>query len=220
MYLHTLKQEVVSAKTIGAVVMNCNPFTFGHQYLIQTAYSMVDFLYIFIVEEDVSEFTFEERFHLAKANLSQLPNVKILPSGQYIISKITFPEYFKKETMQTDGTVSPANDAHIFARYIAPLLSIKIRFVGEEPTDTVTLRYNEAMKAIFPDYGIHVVEIPRLLLASGIPVSATQVRKFIQEGNVAACRDYLPNTTYEFVNKNFSELVKRMTIKRENSIAQ
>ena len=35
--------------TVGAIVMNCNPFTMGHRYLIETAASQVDRLYVFVL---------------------------------------------------------------------------------------------------------------------------------------------------------------------------
>lgn len=47
---------------IGAIVMNCNPFTYGHQYLIETAARLVNLLYIFVVEEDKSIFPFSQRY--------------------------------------------------------------------------------------------------------------------------------------------------------------
>ena len=37
---------------IGGVVMNCNPFTLGHRYLIEQSLNQVDYLYIFVVEEE------------------------------------------------------------------------------------------------------------------------------------------------------------------------
>ena len=34
---------------IGAIVMNCNPFTYGHEYLIDIASKLVDLLFVFVV---------------------------------------------------------------------------------------------------------------------------------------------------------------------------
>lgn len=56
-YLDSLKKYRVQGyedKKIGAIVMNCNPFTLGHRYLIETASKQVDTLYIFVVEENKS----------------------------------------------------------------------------------------------------------------------------------------------------------------------
>ena len=45
----------------GVVVMNANPFTLGHQYLLQQAASQVDHLFVIPVKEDVSAFPYSER---------------------------------------------------------------------------------------------------------------------------------------------------------------
>lgn len=52
---------------IGSIVMNCNPFTLGHRYLVEEASRQSDLLYIFVVEEDKSDFPFEDRFNMVKA---------------------------------------------------------------------------------------------------------------------------------------------------------
>jgi len=53
-------------ETVGAIVVNANPFTLGHRYLIETASRQVDRLLIFVVENDVSRFPFQDRFRLVK----------------------------------------------------------------------------------------------------------------------------------------------------------
>lgn len=50
----------------GAIVMNCNPFTKGHRYLIEQALKTVEYLYIFVVEEDKSYFKFQDRLKMVK----------------------------------------------------------------------------------------------------------------------------------------------------------
>ena len=50
------KERFPAELYIGAAVMNCNPFTLGHRYLIEKALQYVNGLYIFVVEEDVSYF--------------------------------------------------------------------------------------------------------------------------------------------------------------------
>src|SRR6185369_1032961 len=44
----------------GAVVVNCNPFTYGHRYLIESAAREVDHLYVFVVKEERSIFPFAD----------------------------------------------------------------------------------------------------------------------------------------------------------------
>ena len=50
-------------------------------------------------------------------------------------------------------------DLDLFARHIAPALGATVRFVGSEPQDPLTARYNALMQELLP---LKVVEIPRL----------------------------------------------------------
>lgn len=132
-YIKYLKEEKVQTDgVVGCIVMNCNPFTFGHLYLIEKACTYVDILYIFCVEEDESIFKFNERFDLLIENTKHLKNVKVLKSGKYIISFLTFNSYFLKENYQ-DIIIDATCDLEIFCKYIAPILNISIRFAGTEP---------------------------------------------------------------------------------------
>ncbi|MDE7017657.1 MAG: adenylyltransferase/cytidyltransferase family protein, partial [Lachnospiraceae bacterium] len=113
---------------VGSIVMNCNPFTNGHRYLIEQALQKVDFLIIFVVEEDRSIFSFAERFAMVSDGIENLDNVMAVPSGPFILTKTTFPEYFIKAE---DGELveNVENDIRLFAERIAPHLNIKCRFV-------------------------------------------------------------------------------------------
>lgn len=163
----------------GSIVMNCNPFTYGHRYLIEEALKRVDFLIVFVVEEDKSLFTFAERFAFVKAGTADLSRVMVVPSGQFILSQTTFPEYFIK-VADEDIIQNVERDITIFAEQIAPRLHITCRFVGEEPEDEVTNEYNLAMKRILPEHGISVVEIPRKRNGKSI-ISASKVRRSLEE---------------------------------------
>ena len=196
-FLTMLEKEKVSAKNSGAIVMNCNPFTLGHRYLIEAALREVDFLYVFVVEEDRSEFSFEDRFSLVKAGCSDLDNIKILPSGEYMISMTTFRDYFQKEAVQKSVAVAPVADIKLFAQTIAPLLGIKKRFAGTEPFDTLTATYNRAMAEILPSFGIEFIEVPRLTTEDGEIISASTVRDLMKHGRLQECRKFLPATTWE-----------------------
>ena len=197
-YLLQLSKERVNYKNIGAIVMNCNPFTKGHMYLIEQALKQVDFLYVFVVEEDLSEFSFKDRFNMVQKNCERFTNVKVLPSGRYMISTFTFADYFNKDDLQ-DKNIMPAKDVNLFGQSIAPCLNIKIRFVGEEPLDNVTRQYNEAMKQILGECGVKVIEMPRLKLPSGEFVNATKVRHLLHEGNIQATAPYLTEETYRYI---------------------
>lgn len=178
---------------IGSIVMNCNPFTYGHRYLIEKALETVDCLIIFVVEEDLSVFSFVERFAMVCEGVADLKNVMVVPSGPFILSNMSFPEYFIKETSE-DISRHVEQDITTFAEVIAPQLGIKYRFVGEEPEDGVTERYNQAMKKILPQYGIKLVEIPRKTI-NGKYISASFARKYMDENDDAKLAELLPATT-------------------------
>ena len=182
---------------IGSIVMNCNPFTFGHRYLIEQALKMVDFLIIFVVEEDKSLFTFDERFAMVYEGVADLENVLVVPSGLFILSQTTFPEYFVKEADE-DLVGNIENDITLFAEKIAPHLNIRYRFVGEEPEDVVTNEYNLAMKRIFPKYDIEFVEIPRKQ-QDGKYISASAVRKCLEDNNMSDLKKLVPKSTVRVI---------------------
>ncbi|MBR1496436.1 MAG: adenylyltransferase/cytidyltransferase family protein [Oscillospiraceae bacterium] len=183
--------------SIGAIVMNCNPFTLGHRYLIEEAAARVDFLIIFVVEAEESMFQFDERFAMVRAGTSDLPNVKVVPSGDLILSKLTFPEYFAKATDEA-LLQNTENDIILFAERIAPRLNITCRFVGEEPEDQVTNAYNTTMKKILPRYGIKLVELPRKEI-EGRPISASRARECLERNDWDQLRQFLPESSLRII---------------------
>ena len=184
---------------IGAVVMNCNPFTYGHKYLIDVASKLVDLLYIFIVEENKSIFSFEDRFLMVRDGTREYNNIILLNSGEFMISSITFPGYFLKEK-PTEKCYDDFLDLKIFAHYIAPSFGINIRFVGEEPFDKVTKQYNSDMKLVLKTVGIDVIEIPRKKVDHKI-ISATAVRELFKNKNYNLLKEYVPRTTMKYLLK-------------------
>lgn len=185
--------------TIGAAVMNCNPFTKGHRYLIETAAKECDHVYIFVLSEDKSEFSAIDRMNMVKLGTADLPNVTVLPTGPYLISSATFPTYFLKDREQA-GTVQCLLDIDIFCKYYAPKFSITRRYVGTEPLSPMTNQYNQALLAALPEKGIEVRQIPRLEQGD-IPVSASAVRAAMNAGDTETLRRLVPETTYQYLLK-------------------
>lgn len=185
------------SKRIGAIVMNCNPFTNGHLYLIEQSRKQVDFLYIFVVEENKSYFSFEDRYRLVKDNCSHMDNVMVLPSGRFIISTETFPDYFIKNELQ-EVQIDPSLDVELFGKEIAPVLNIKTRFLGTEPIDKVTAQYNDSLKQLLRNFNVEVVEIQRICVDDTI-VSASFVRKEIQNRNFEKLKEFVPSYTYQYI---------------------
>lgn len=180
--------------TCGSIVMNCNPFTKGHRYLIELAASQVERLYVFVVQEDKSFFKYDDRFDMVRQGTSDLKNVVVVSSGKFIISSLTFPEYFMKDYVK-EKNFDVSMDVETFCKYIAPPLKIKKRFAGEEPFDPVTKNYNENMSRILPKYGMEFCEIPRLALDEKRVVNATEVRRLLKERNFETIKEYVPETT-------------------------
>jgi len=186
---------------VGCIVMNANPFHLGHEYLVEYAASRVQKLFVMVVSEDKSDFTFAERFELVKRGTEQFPNVEVLPSGNFVISQQTFSGYFNKENLQ-NVTVDSTDDVKIFAEEIAPSLGVNVRFVGEEPEDTVTRQYNETMKSFLPPYGIDFYEIPRREI-DGKVISAKTVRVALKAGDFDKIKKLVPATTYKFLREKY-----------------
>lgn len=190
---------------IAAMVVNCNPFTNGHKFLIEKAASENDILYLFVVEEDRSAFPFAVRWELIRKGISHLKNVVMVRGGMYIVSGAIFPSYFLKKEAVNDVMQKQAElDVKIFANYVVPILGIKKRYVGTENYCKVTGAYNLAMKAILPGFGVEVIEVVRKASGTGadhLPdyISASKVRKAIKHDELETIIDFLPDSTREFL---------------------
>lgn len=186
---------------IGAIVMNCNPFTLGHRYLIEQCTKEVDFLMVFVVQEDKSFFPFEDRIDLVDKGTADLSNVGIIESGNFIISTQTFSFYFNKEALQ-DMVIDSSKDVTLFAREIAPSMHISVRFAGTEPFDRVTKQYNQTLSRILPQYGIEFKEIARTEI-DGEAISASRVRALLEQRDWTAIAKLVPPTTLAYLQNKF-----------------
>ena len=199
----------------GAIVMNANPFTLGHQYLVETAAGRCDTLHLFLLSEDASLVPFGVRKQLVQAGTAHLKNVVLHDSGPYIISNATFPSYFLKD----DAAVIQGHaklDLAIFVR-IARALGVTVRFVGEEPTSQVTGLYNEIMAAQLPENGIDCVILPRKE-ALGKAISASTVRAALQAGDWQTLSQLVPQTTLDYFRSSEAEPVLRRIRSAENVV--
>lgn len=177
----------------GIIIMNCNPFTLGHRYLIEQAAQQVDTLYILVVREDCSMFGYDERKAMIVRGVAHINNVVVCDGSEYSISATTFPTYFLKCLSDASDTQMTL-DIDLYRRHIAPALGATVRFVGTEPDDPLTRRYNELMKSMLPD----VREVARLE-KNGVAVSASRVRKAIVENHLAQAARFVPPTTVPYI---------------------
>ena len=195
-FLDTLTPEKTEGK-IGALVMNCNPFTLGHRYVIEAAARECDHVYVFVLSEEQPPFPAADRLQLVKDGTQDLKNVTVFPTGPYLISAATFPTYFLKDR-DAAVTAQCGLDIAVFSRYYIPKFGITHRYVGTEPTSVLTNAYNQALKARLP---IPVVEIPRLETGSQ-PISASTVRSLLGTGQRETIRNLVPATTFDYLEKN------------------
>ena len=194
-YLNTSTPQHLNTSTPrgGVVVMNCNPFTLGHRYLIEQAAKQVERLYVMVVREDCSLFAYTERKAMVEQGVADIENVNVIDGSDYAISRATFPTYFLKRLDDAADT-QMLLDLDLFRRHISPALGATVRFVGTEPTDQLTRRYNQLMHEALKD----VRETARLE-KDGYAVSASRVRKAMEEGDMNTIRQLVPPTTLPYI---------------------
>ena len=186
-------------KVIGAIVANCNPFTLGHRYLIETALKQCDYLHLFVLSDKRTFYSASERYEMVKEGVKDLDRVILHQTSDYIISAATFPTYFMKEKTEA-GKANCRLDLELFGKRIAPELHITKRFVGTEPNCAVTDCYNVTMKEVLPGLGIEVTEIQRKE-QEGTAISASRVRQAVKEGKTEEIRGLVPESTWEHISK-------------------
>lgn len=205
--LDKLKKEynIDNNKEYTALVMNCNPFTLGHRYIVETAAKENENVIIFVVEEDKSAFSFKTRFKLIKEGTKDLKNVVVIPAGEYIISSATFPNYFLKKNDDALKEYTKI-DCNIFGKYFVPTFNIVKRYVGTEPHCEVTNIYNETIQEVLPKYNVEVKLINRKEIESDA-ISASRVRNLLKEGNFEGVKNLVPKTTLDFLLSEEGEKV-------------
>lgn len=187
--------------------MNANPFTLGHRYLVQQACQECDWVHLFVVQENASEFPYEDRLALIEAGVADLKNLSIHPGSDYMISRATFPSYFLK-SQKIINHCHMALDLQLFRKEIAPALGINRRYVGTEPMCAVTAQYNKEMaywlttrEVDAPAIELH--EIERQQLAAQ-PISACRVRDLLAKKGPEAVKALVPESTYRYLWQHFS----------------
>ncbi|WP_458699757.1 [citrate (pro-3S)-lyase] ligase [Sulfurospirillum sp. 1307] len=207
-YQEELSTKRVEGDKIGTIVMNANPFTLGHRYLVEESAKRCDWLHLFVVKEDLSEFKFEDRIRLIREGTSHIKNITIHEGSDYIISNATFPTYFIKDKGKINELHAKL-DLNVFRNRLAPYLGITHRFVGTEPYCKVTNNYNQNMKKILADPNgkanpIEVVEIDRVEFDNDA-ISASRVRRLLKENNFEELKNIVPPTTYKFLKENYED---------------
>lgn len=188
------QQTVGKGSGIGAIVANCNPFTRGHRYLMETAAGQCEWLHVFILSEEQGMFGAEERFRMVQDGVQDISNIILHPTSDYLISPAVFPTYFIKDKSRA-YEINCMLDITLFCEAIASELHITKRFVGSEPLCAITNAYNTCLKQCLPKYGIQLMELPRLE-TGGRVISASAVREAMQRGMLQEVADMLPESTF------------------------
>lgn len=190
-------ESVVSnaRKPIGAIVMNANPFTLGHRFLVEQSSELVERLYVVVVREDCSMFSYNERKAMVSQGVRDIGNVVVVDGSDYAVSAATFPTYFLKQLSDATDT-QILLDLDLFRRRIAPALGATIRFFGSEPTDPLTRRYNELMHQQLGEEHVHEIQRKQ---QEGSAISASRVRKAMMEGCIWDAIQLVPLTTIPYI---------------------
>ncbi len=205
-YVSALKKATDEAVTerglgiegdVGTIVVNCNPFTRGHRYLLESSASQCSLLHVFVVSSDKSAFPTEVRLSLVRQGVADIPNIVVHEASDYLVSVATFPSYFIKEK-QSAGQLNSELDIAIFLHYIAPALGITCRFVGTEPLCMTTAAYNRQMQKMLEARGVRFVEIERLE-SEEQPISASRVRSLMGLKKFGELEKLVPETTFAFI---------------------
>lgn len=203
-YAAELAQQKRPGQRIGCIIMNANPFTRGHQYLVRQAAARCDWLHVFLVKEDNSRFSYEDRLQLVLDGTRGLANLTVHAGSEYMISRATFPCYFIKDRGVADDCHTEI-DLKIFRQYLAPALGITHRFVGNEPFCAVTAKYNRDMHdwlatRTLPCPPVELVEVERLR-HQGTAISASWVRKLLARGDLSAISPLVPEGTLRYLQR-------------------
>ena len=182
-------------KPIGVIVMNANPFTLGHRFLVEQSSELVERLYVVVVREDCSMFSYNERKAMVSQGVRDIGNVVVVDGSDYAVSAATFPTYFLKQLSDATDT-QIILDLDLYRRRIAPALGATIRFFGSEPTDPLTRRYNELMHQQLGEEHVHEIQRKQ---QEGSAISASRVRKAIMEGCLWDAIQLVPPTTIPYI---------------------
>lgn len=150
-------KKALEGKHVDAItIFNANPLTVGHRYLAELASKRCSNLLVLVIqgrpesgskgnhESTGLEFPFETRLAMTEAALDDIPNITVLPSGPYIISRIDYPTGFLSETIGP----APAHaelDSMVFC-HVCESLGIKLAFFGDEPRDELSEIHLNALR--------------------------------------------------------------------------
>ncbi|MBQ6223148.1 MAG: hypothetical protein IJJ44_11100 [Solobacterium sp.] len=187
--------DLTQYRTAACIVANGNPFTAGHRYLVETAARETEHVYLLVLKENSSLFSFAERYAMAVEALRDLENVTVIPSGLFIGDVASFPAYYAK--IYTPDTKELSRQHVRTYASVAVQLHVTHRYIGEEPNDPITNEINRACLEILPEYGIETVILTRKT-DGGQPLTGSYIRE-IASGDEELLRRCVPETTADII---------------------
>lgn len=193
--------DVQKEGTVGAIIMQCDPFHKGHRYLIEQARELVDYLIVFLIDNKNSMFSFEERFKMLEEGTKDIENMRVIPNGDFVCSRDTFPEvHLPNPDTIPSLTLNTEYDAGIFSKYIAEAFHITYRFAGEKPERRANKVYYRIAKEIFDKRGISLLEIPKLT-EDGEAISTSKIQEYLTREEYDRAFSLVPESTRQYLTK-------------------
>lgn len=179
------------------IILNANPMTLGHRYLIDQAAKENDLVYLIPVNEDSSFFTTTERIEIISENIKDINNVKLLNGTDYLISKNLFPSYFLQS--DEDSIREQAMlDANLFCDFVSGKKNI-CRYVGDEPFSKTTNKYNLILNEVLNNKNITLKIIKRCEINEK-PISASKVREAIFNKDLKTVKQMVSTKTFAIIS--------------------
>lgn len=204
-FCQQLAQPQVEGEHIAAIVLNANPLTNGHLYLIEKALAENDHVHLFLVSEDEGPIPFAVRKDLLIRSVAGYADISLHDTGPYLISLATFPTYFFPDDIAAMADHAQL-DAELFIR-IANALHISRRYIGHEPHKAVMSEYNRILQETLPKRGIDCILVPRLT-SNALPISASDVRQAIVDDDLDTLRRLTPDATFDYFTSAASKPVR------------
>ncbi len=190
-------------------VFNANPPTFGHRYLAQIASRRCSTLLVLVIqgrpesggkgnhENTGLQYPFSTRLEMVKRCLLDIPNIIVLPSGPYIISRSDFPVGFLSETMGPAPAHAILNSMVLC--HVCRSLGIKLAFFGDEPRDELSEIHLNALRQACQENSITLKVAERKRVGEKY-ISSSLARQAISEKDANALRDLVPESVYPLLD--------------------
>lgn len=190
------------------ILINANPFTVGHRYLIEIASGRSQAVVVFVIqgrtesgsrgnhEKTGIEIPFEDRLGLVKQCTQDLGNVLVLPSGQYLISRDDYPASYLKEKL---GNVP----AHAMLNSLTLCLTARAIgagtiFAGDEPRDEMSEIHLNALRQRCRENSITIKVAERKRLGDRY-ISSAMVREALSRGRCDELPLLVPNQVQQYL---------------------